>query len=112
MRAATPATTRVTPGRRDAHADTTGEPAVMSTSTTVAGTTQYRWWTQEIGLIRQAVRPVTVTPASSSPRWCTRAARTIPTMAIRPAAPSHSTWLGAAGADTRASRPSSDWLLG
>jgi hypothetical protein len=81
-------------------------------ATTSAGTTQYRWWTQEIGLIRQAVSPVTVVPARSSPRRNSSVARVSPMTRTTTARPSHTPRLGAPGAASRASSPSSDWSLG
>jgi hypothetical protein len=107
--AALPAATRA---RRSPSGPATGVPAATSTSTTSAGTTQYRWWTQEIGLIRQAVSPVTVVPARSSPRRNSSVARVSPMTRATPARPSHTARPGAPGAASRASSPSSDWSLG
>src|SRR3954462_7365082 len=94
------------------HVPATGVPAATSTSTTTAGTTQYRWWTHEIGLIRHPVDPVTVAPARASPRRNSSAARHIPTTRASPASASHGTEPSASGATRRASSPRRDWSFG
>jgi hypothetical protein len=110
--APTAAAARAARGCRRPHVPATGVPAATSTSTTTAGTTQYRWWTHEIGLIRHPVDPVTVAPARSSPRRNSSAARHIPTTRASPASASHGTEPSASGATRRASSPRRDWSFG
>jgi hypothetical protein len=77
------------------------------TRTAKAGSSQTRWCTQVIGLIRHAVSPVSANAAVQSPTTTARRARTAQTPSTSTTAAAHT---GRPVSPSRARTPCRDWL--
>lgn len=71
------------------------------------GSSHTRWWTQVIGLTRQAASPVRANAAVQSPATAARRARTAHTARISRTAAAHT---ARSGSPSRARMPWTDWF--